>query len=171
MDRKHKVRIIQFVLLIGIFVALFLLYEHIVPSASKYCSFSPAFDCGAVNKSPYSTLDGVSYFLTIDLGLPFPIIDIASKSLFLSVLFSVAFLGFLFFCIIIGLMEIYSRGQGPFDINGEKALKWAKGLMVFGVIFAAYLLSVQKFILQTYCVFCLTMDAVILVALILIIQY
>src|SRR3990172_4923957 len=57
-------------LVIGILSASFLLFEHFVPAASKFCTFGQSIDCGIVNKSPYATLDGISYLLTIDFKLP-----------------------------------------------------------------------------------------------------
>src|SRR3989344_2808480 len=85
----------QIVLVIGMLISLFLVYEHFTPTASKFCSFGKGFDCGIVNKSPYANIDGISYLLTIDFGLDLPLINISGINLFFDFITSNAFLGLL----------------------------------------------------------------------------
>jgi uncharacterized membrane protein len=60
--KKNTPRLILNVLLvIGMLLSLFLVYEHFSPAASKFCTFGESLDCGIVNKSPYANLDGISY--------------------------------------------------------------------------------------------------------------
>ena len=74
-------KLLNVVLVIGMLISLFLVYEHFSPSASKFCTLGANLDCGIVNKSPYANLDGLSYLLTIDYGLPLPLIDISGINL------------------------------------------------------------------------------------------
>ena len=57
------------IIILGMLISLFLVYEHFSSTASEFCDFGEGLDCGIVNKSPYSTLDGITYFLVFDLGI------------------------------------------------------------------------------------------------------
>ena len=89
---KNKFKIFNVVLIIGMLISLFLVYEHFSPSASKFCTFGNSFNCGIVNKSPYANLDGLSYLLTIDFKLNLPMITISDINPFFDLITSNAFL-------------------------------------------------------------------------------
>ncbi len=165
MSKKTLSIILNILLIIGMFSALFLVYEHFSPSASKFCTFGTSFDCGIVNKSPYANLDGLSYLLTIDFNLPIPLIDISSINLFLDLLTSNAFLGFLTLLLIF-LLRTKFKNKKLLWIAPEKNTKWVIGLLTFGIIYGFYLFLIQHYILKTYCIFCLILDAAILGSLI-----
>lgn len=156
------------ILIIGMLTSLFLLYEHFSPSASRFCSFGNSFDCGIVNKSPYANLDGIFYLLTIDLGLPIPLIDISGLGVVFDFLTANAFLGFLTLLFILLLIMAWRKGRNFLWIKNKNALKWARGVLILGVIYGFYLILVQHFILKTYCIFCLVLDLVLIASLILV---
>lgn len=155
---KYKKRLIalKVLLIIGMLVSLYLTYEHFSPTASKFCNFGNGFDCNIVNKSPYSNLDGISYLLTIDFGLPLPFIDIASQNFFLNLITSNAFLGFLTFLLLFLLLLI----------KKQKKIILIKSILIFSFIYGFYLFLIQHFVLKTYCVFCLLLDFIIIISLI-----
>ncbi|MBC8500394.1 MAG: hypothetical protein ISS25_03775 [Nanoarchaeota archaeon] len=168
MDTQKKLFVSLIVLLsIGMLDSLFLVYEHFSPTASKYCTFGEGFDCGIVNKSPYANLDGISYLLTIDFKLPIPLIDIAGLGVFFDLVTSNAFLGFLTLLFILLLLIARYEKKGFLWVKYEKTTAWIKGLLIFGVIYGFYLFLIQHFILKTYCLFCLFLDLILLIGLIL----
>src|SRR3989344_4393241 len=88
-------KILSILLIIGMILSLYLLYEHFSTTTSKLCTFGENFNCGIVNKSPYANLDGIFYLLTIDLNLNLPLINISDINVILDFLTANAFLGFL----------------------------------------------------------------------------
>ena len=171
MVKKNKLSIIlNALLIIGILSALFLVYEHFSATASKYCTFGESFDCGIVNKSPYANLDGISYLLTIDFGLPLPLIDISSINWFFDLITSNAFWGFLTLLLIF-LLRTKFKNKKLLWITPEKNTKWVLGLLIFGLVYGGiYLLAIQRFVLKTYCIVCLILDATILFSLIIMLR-
>ncbi len=165
MNKKTLSTILNILLIVGMLSSLFLVYEHFSPTASKYCTFGTSFDCGIVNKSPYANLDGLSYLLTIDFNLPFPLIDISSINWFFDLMTSNAFWGFLTLLLIF-LLRTKFKNKKLLGITPEKNTKWVIGLLTFGIIYGFYLFLIQHYILQTYCLFCLILDATILGSLI-----
>lgn len=160
----NKRKVLSLILIIGMLISLFLVYEHFSPSASKLCTFGENFDCGIVNKSPYANLDGLFYLLTIDFNLNLPLINISDLNVILDLLTSNAFLGFL------TLLLIYILNKNPnkkvFWIKAENNRKWTIGLLIFGVIYGAgYLFAIQHFILHTYCLFCILLDLILIASL------
>ena len=163
---KNKLALtLNLLLIIGMLLALFLVYEHFSATASKYCTFGQSFDCGIVNKSPYANLDGLSYLLTIDFNLPIPLIDISGINWFFDLLTSNAFLGFLTLLLIFALNTDF-KNKKLLWITPEKNKKWIRGLLIFGLIYGIYLFGIQHYILKTYCLFCIILDIVILISLI-----
>ncbi|MEK6854588.1 MAG: vitamin K epoxide reductase family protein [Nanoarchaeota archaeon] len=159
MNRK---KILYALLTAGMLISLFLLYEHFSVSAGKFCKFGENFDCGIVNKSPYANLDGISYLLSVDFGLPLPFMDISSKSLILDLLTSNAFLGFLTLLFMLFLVNAKHSNKNFLWIKANKTRKWLLGVSVFSVSYGFYLFLVQHFILRTYCIFCLILDVILI---------
>jgi uncharacterized membrane protein len=156
---------LNILLILGMLVSLFLVYEHFSPSVSKFCTFGNSFDCGIVNKSPYANLDGISYLLTIDFNLPIPLIDISGINLFFDAITSNAFLGFLTLLFLF-LLRTKFKNKKLLWIKPDKNKKWVTGLLIFGIIYGFYLFLIQHFILKTYCIFCIALDIIILISLI-----
>lgn len=153
-------------LVIGILISAFLIYEHFSISASKFCTFGEGFNCGIVNKSPYANLDGISYLLTIDFNLPLPLIDISGINIFFDFITTNAFLGLLTLFFVLMLNLKYKKDKFLF-VQKKSNVKWIRGIMVFSIVYGFYLFLIQHFILKTYCIFCLALDAAILISLIL----
>ncbi|MSS74526.1 vitamin K epoxide reductase family protein [Candidatus Pacearchaeota archaeon] len=159
---KNKLSIgLNILLIVGMLVSLLLTYWHFTPSVSKFCTFGTALDCDIVNKSPYANLDGISYLLTIDFNFPLPLIDISEINFLFDLLTSNAFIGFLTFLLIF-LLRTKFRNKTLGGITPEKNLKWTRRLLLLGLIYGAYLLFIQSYILQTYCLFCLILDTILL---------
>ena len=170
-NKKSKLPLIlNILLIIGMLSALFLVYEHFSATASKYCTFGTSFDCGIVNKSPYANLDGISYLLTIDFGLPLPLINLSGINWLFDLITSNAFWGFLTLLLIF-LLRTKFKNKKLLWITPEKNTKWVIGLLTFGLVYGGvYLLAIQHFILKTYCIVCLILDAAILFSLIIMIR-
>lgn len=160
MDKKYLA--LNIFLILGMLIALFLVYEHFSESASEFCSFGASLDCGIVNKSPYANLDGISYLLTIDFGLNLPFIDIAGISPFLDFLTSNAFLGFVTLLFMFFLARANYKKEDFLFIKRDKTIHWMLGIAVFGVAYGFYLFLIQHYILKTYCIFCLALDVTLI---------
>jgi len=154
---------LQIVLVVGMLISLFLVYEHFSTHASTWCTFSDSpFDCGIVNKSPYASLDGISYLLTMDFGLPVPLVEIARVHWTLDVLTSNAFLGFLTLLFVFLLAGAKKNGKGLWWVKKGSVHKWTRWVLTMGVLYGSYLFFIQHSILKLYCLFCLGLDAIIL---------
>ncbi|RMD67922.1 hypothetical protein D6817_00175 [Candidatus Pacearchaeota archaeon] len=158
---------LKIVLVIGMLLSALLIYEHFSESASKFCTFGNSLNCGVVNKSPYANLDGISYLLTIDLGLPLPIISISDANPVLDLLTSNAFLGLLTLLFLFALVRAREKRERFLFVPYHSNLKWLRGVLIFSVAYGAYLFAVQHFLLKTYCIFCLGLDIVLVVSLVL----
>ena len=159
-------KILSIVLIIGMLISLFLVYEHFSPSASKFCSFGDTLDCGIVNKSPYANIDGIFYLLVIDFKLNLPLPSIADINPFFDLITANAFLGFITLLFMYFLNRNY-KNKKILGVKRESNKKWIIGLLTFGVIYGAgYLLAIQHFILKTYCLFCIALDVTLIIALI-----
>ena len=159
-------KILSGLLISGMLVSMFLVYEHFSYAASEFCSFGSNLDCGVVNKSPYANLDGISYLLTIDLKLPLPLIDISGINILFDFLTTNAFLGFITLLFIL-LININNKKDRFLFTKKRDNINWIRGVLIFGVFYGGYLFLIQHFILKTYCVFCIILDAIMIVSLIL----
>ncbi len=159
---RKKVIALNVLLILGMIASLYLLYEHFAPVASKFCKFGNSFDCGVVSKSPYSNLDGISYLLTIDYQLPLPLIDIAGVHPILDFLTTNAFLGFLMLLFLLALINAHVRNRSLLGIPSWRMPKLITGLIVFSIAYGMFLIYIQHYILKTYCILCLTLDAIFL---------
>ena len=169
MKKDKYFKLMNIFLIIGMLISIFLVYEHFSILASKFCTFGNSFDCGIVNKSPYANLDGIFYLLTIDFGIPFPasFMTISDLNWFLDLITSNAFLGFLTLLFLLFLTRANYKNKKFLFIEKDKTLKWMKGITLFGVIYGFYLFLIQHFILKTYCIFCLALDLILIILLIL----
>ena len=165
---KKRLVNLRILLIIGMLISLFLLYEHFSPSLSKFCTFGESIDCGIVNKSPYANLDGISYLLTIDFALPIPLINISDINIFFNIITSNAFLGFLTLLFLLFLAKANYKNQKFLFIEKNKTLLWLKGITLFGVIYGFYLFLIQHYILKTYCIFCIALDIVLITLMIIV---
>lgn len=161
-------RWLQVLFILGMLVSLFLTYEHFSPSASKFCTFGSSFDCGIVNKSPYATLDGISYLMTVDFGWNIPLINLTQYGSFVELLISNAFLGFLTLVFLFFLLRAYKQNKKCLWVSANKTLTWMRGILIFGVLYGFYLFLIQHFLLKTYCILCIVLDIVLIISLIIV---
>lgn len=153
MEAKSKNTLFYTLIILGILVGSYLLFEHYNPSPSKFCNFGKSFDCGIVNKSPYSTIDGFFYLLAVDFKLPVSILNLPVP---------VAGLGILTLLLLAYLMYTINHSKTVFGVTPQKALKTMKILLVIALLFSLYLFLIEMFILKTYCVFCIVLDIILL---------
>ncbi len=156
-------RLIYIILFIGVAISLFLLYEHFSPTGSEICNISEQLNCDTVNKSPYSTADGIIYLLVFDLGISFPYVDIAGMNVLFEFILTNAFLGFVTLLFTLFLYRSYENKRDFLWIKKDKSSDWLKGITLFSVLYGGYLFLVQHFILRTYCVFCLSLDLILII--------
>ena len=159
--KQRGLLFLRLFLIIGMLISLFLIYEHFSESASKYCTFGANFDCGIVNKGPFANVDGLSYLLTIEWGLPIPLVDIASQHVVLDILTSNAFLGLLTLLFVFLLTNAFKKGKGLWWIKKNKVLSWIRAILLFGVAYGLYLMFIMHSILKTWCIVCLGLDVVL----------
>jgi len=151
------------ILIVGLAVSAFLAYEHFSPSASEFCSFGEGLDCGIVNKSPYANLDGIFYLLAIDYEIYWAFFNVSDIHPILDFLTMNAFWGFLTLLFVILLNTKYKNRDFLF-FTKERNVYWIRGILAFGMLYGLYLIYIQHYILQTWCIFCLALDAVLLSA-------
>ena len=163
MISKKKLRILRILLVLGMLVSVYLVFEHFSTVLSEFCKFGESFDCGIVNKSPYANVDGISYLLTIDFGWQVPLIDISGINFLFDLLTSNAFLGFLTLLFLLMLVNAYKNGRKFLWIGKPEVLAWMKGITLFSVLYGFYLFLVQHFLLKTYCIFCLALDIILII--------
>ncbi len=161
LKNRTKEEILLIVLFVISFLALldgaYLTYLHYDPDASTVCNFGEGLNCDTVNRSPYSTIDNIFYFLAIDLGLSVPIVTISIPIALMSIA--------IFLLIKIGIFHVWHKKSiGWFTHNHiMKTIQWT---LAISMLYGVWLIYIQKFILNTFCVFCLVLDFLILCALI-----
>jgi len=156
MQEKKRLQWIRVLSILAIVVSLYLVYQHYEKEDSEFCVFGEGFDCNIVNKSPYANVDGFLYFLVFDKLWDIPYIEIPIPNALISVLVFV-----FIFLTASSLMK-----KQPFFGMGRKGLISAlKIIMYVSLIYAAYLLYIEAYILLNYCIFCLTLDVLIIIIL------
>jgi len=148
--KKRNIGFIILIILaiIGILDSSYLLKLKLTDSAS-FCDQLVGFDCGTVNKGAYSEFPPWTFTAWVDAGLP----TIPNSTL--------GIIGFVFVLV----MSLYALSQK----NKKKIHKITKIILIFltiSFIYGLYLIYIQKFVLRTWCLFCLVLDAVILLSLI-----
>ena len=156
------------VCVLAMLVSLFLIYEHFSESAEKVCPFGKSFDCGIVNKSPYSSVDGFLYFLLFDVGVNVRLLNLSQYGLIIEFLTTNAFLGFLTFLYLLLSIIHIKKKKKFFGMDAEKQLKTAKLILWLSLVYALYLVYIEFFVLKTICVFCVVLEILIVTGLILV---
>ncbi len=155
---KKTLLVILFVLsFLAIVDSSLITYEHYSKAPLSFCKFGKNFDCGIAAQSPYATVDNIFYFLAVDLGLSVPIVTIGIPVAIMAIV--------VFLLIKIGALHIWhEKDIGRFNTNH---MIWSiRGLLIFSLLYGISLIYVQAFILRTYCLYCLLLDALILASLI-----
>ncbi|PIN77597.1 hypothetical protein COV16_06670 [Candidatus Woesearchaeota archaeon CG10_big_fil_rev_8_21_14_0_10_34_8] len=145
---NKKLWIIAFIVLaaLGFTDSLYMSYLHYAPGSTEWCKLSPEFDCDIVNKSYFSTIDGtINYALGTYFNIPIPN----------------AILGaFVFAFLFTAGIYIY-KGKTLFGITPKKLVYTCRTLLVISILYGVFLMYVQKYLLMSWCIFCLILDAVI----------
>ena len=136
----------RIIAILAIIISVILVNAHYKEETSEFCVFGDNFDCDIVNKSPYSTIDGITHFLNTDLGIPFPDLYIPIP---------VSIISILVFATI-------------FALSFKPKPRILKTLMILSILFALYLIYIEAFILLAYCIYCIILDLLIVIETILI---
>jgi len=141
------------ILAVGFIFNLFILYDvYAKPEGDpSLCAFGENFDCGAVAKSPYANFDGIVYYanLIFDWNLPYPIFPIPNP-----IMLIIIFAGWIF------LAFRYKADRGLFGLTARQIGYFLLATATFGVLYAAYLFHISWNVLETFCIFCLGLDIV-----------
>ncbi|HLC57004.1 MAG TPA: vitamin K epoxide reductase family protein [Candidatus Nanoarchaeia archaeon] len=146
MQKQSIITILALLFLLGIATSAYLLKLHYSPGQSSFCNISPSLNCDAVNQSKYSLFPPI-------IGIP------------------VAFLGLLNFLILLLAVLLLQRGK-TFFIFKEKIdmlvlTEFLYYALFSNLFFALYLIYIEAFILNTFCILCLLLDAIIIISLML----
>lgn len=151
MSNGRALKILIIVSTLALLVSSYLLYMHYSREEVKWCIIGEAFDCDAVNKGAYSTIDGsLNHILGTYFYIPIP-------NALLSML--------VFLFIIIGSTFIY-KNKLLFGISPKILFKTIKVLLILGLIYALFLIYIEAYVLMAWCIFCLVLDVLIITALI-----
>lgn len=130
--------------LIAMGITAYLTYMHYKPEASEFCNFGDAWNCDIVNKSEWSSID-LGFF-----EMPVSIMGFAT------------YLLFFVFSIVIIKKAVNWRKLHP-KLNELLVLNVLRYLSIIGVIFSLYLTYIEAFKLQTFCLFCVSQQVIILI--------
>src|SRR3972149_3321235 len=126
-QRKKIVALIVF-LLLGLGMSGLLAYKHYAPEGENdFCKFGKSFDCGIVNKSPYSELGGIFYLMAVDWGWSFVPQFMLEIGIPVALMESVV----LIFSLYIAFK--WYRGEQPFGWEGKKALTVLRVLFIMSL--------------------------------------
>ena len=156
MDYKKGLTWIKVLSVLAIIVSAYLAYQHYEVEDSDFCVFGASFDCNIVNKSPYANVDGLLYFLVFDMEMDIPYVQIPIPNAILSIVFFL----FLFFA-----ARSLQHKKPLFGMQARSLIKLMKTLLYLSLAYAIYLVYIEAFILLSYCVFCITLDVIIVLAL------
>jgi len=159
MDKKKRLLYIRIIAIIAILVSGYLVYEHYRTTPSEFCVIGEGFNCDIVNKSPYAEIGGIFYFLNFDLGLNVPLPNLPLPISGVSILIFLSF---------VLMTYTIQKKQKFFNINPKNQIKLLKWLIVLSIVFALYLVYIEAFVLLNWCIYCLTLDVLILAEAILI---
>lgn len=119
--------------IIGIILSSYLTYVHYSGTDLDYCHFNESFDCDLVNKSSYAEF----------LGIP---VALGGLIMYLILLYYV-------------LGEEYNL-----KLHKIKDFKfYIKLISTLGVLFTLYLMYIEAFVLESWCIFCIIHAAIIFI--------
>ena len=144
MEKKEVARACSFIIalsVIGILIASYLAVLH-YSDFESFCDISKGLSCDIVNKSEYSVFPPL-------YGIP------------------VSILGIFTFIIIITLALLIKRGK-PIAFFDEtvKSSTLAKLLLlicIISLLFAAYLVFTEAFLILSFCILCLILDTILII--------
>ena len=153
MDKKRGLKLIAIFSILAILVSIYLAYQHFAPEGSTWCNIGKYFSCDIVNKSEFSTLDGVfNLFLKVlfdrDFYFYFPIPN--------------AIISILVFLFILGASIKLQYSNHYWFMREKSVINSIRYLMIFSIIYAAFLIYIESEVLKSWCIFCLVLDVLIL---------
>ncbi len=121
--------------IIGLILAGYLVYEHYAGTGQSFCDINARFNCGAVNQSQYAVFFGVP----------------------------VAVLGLLYYLLLLGYAAFAPALRRGLGLEEDLFALLPVGLALLGLIFTAYLTSIEAFALHVFCPLCLGSAAVVVI--------
>ena len=154
MEEKRGFKLIAIFSILAVLISIYLAYQHFAPEGSSWCNIGKYFSCDIVNKSEFSTIDGVfNLFLKIIFDrdfywyLPIP-------NALISIL--------IFLFILIGSIKLQHSNSYLF-MQKHTFINIVRYIMISSIIYAAFLVYIEAQILKSWCIFCLALDALILI--------
>ena len=146
MRKSTTINTLLIICMLGIVTSAYLIKIHYSTSSSAFCNFSQSVNCDIVNKSDYSLFPPA-------FGIPVAILGLA---------------GFLAAILLLMLIR-KQQSLSFFDerITPRQLSNILFYLFLISLVFAAYLLYIEAFILYSFCILCLLLDLLIVAALIL----
>ena len=143
-DKKKLLQCLVILEILAILISSYLIYLH-YKEGKSFCDISERFNCDIVNKSLYSEL----------FGIP------------------VALFGLITFLIMLGLtynlFNKKSMNLFGFQLDYHNTIYLLFAILIFSVLFSAYLVYIELFVLLSICLFCVVLDILIILMLIIII--
>ena len=134
---------------LALLVSAYLLYTHYSSETSSWCNLGESLNCDIVNKGEYSTIDGpLNLVLGTYLNIPVPN----------------ALVSILVFLIILALAVALRRGTSWYGLAPAQMLALVRSLLGLSILYALFLVYIEAYVLYTWCIVCLVLDAVIVVA-------
>ena len=151
MNKKGALKILIAASALAVLISLFLNYQHFSKEASKFCNFGAYFSCDIVNKGEYSTVDGVINLVADKIlgGHHYVYLPVPNAVISLVV-----------FLFILGGALRLQRKKSYFGMKDETVLKVLRVLVILGWVYAAILIFIEAEVLQTWCLFCLLLDMI-----------
>lgn len=154
MKQATAYKIIQITAILAVLISLFLLYQHYAKESSRFCNFGKSFSCDIVNKGEYATVDGVlNLALSMVFGANFYLNIPIPNSLISVIVFG--FLGFAAYH-----LQKKKKFLGMREKTGIKVMRW---IIVASILYALFLIYIEAAVLYSWCIFCLALDAVMVV--------
>ena len=126
------------------------MYMHYAEETVAFCEIG-GFSCHTVNKSVFSNFDGVvNHFLGTNFNLFIP-----------NALISI----FVFLFIFLGGLFVYNKKRF-FGLSKKNTLRVIELLLIVGLVYGILLIYIQAYVLFTWCMFCLVLDGLIVLCLI-----
>ncbi len=161
LSRRTKNEIILIILFTLSFFAfvdgIVLTYKHYVSTPDGFCDIFSKKGCDIVDQSPYSTVDNIFYFLSVNMKIAVPVITISIPIAIMAIV--------VFLLIKIGILHIW-HGKSLGRFNPEHMLLFIRVILSFSLLYGLWLFYIQGNILHSYCIYCIILDALIFLSLI-----
>ena len=123
-------------LILSLVISTYLIYVHYSDNES-FCDISQGLNCDIVNKSLYAEFP-------VGDGIPVSILGFVTFSIILA--------------IVILIKENYSFKIFKTRINNKFLINFLIYLLTFSILFAAYLVYVELYLILSICIFCVALD-------------